>query len=227
MSAELQTPVGTVPLALDSGPEDDQHTEGGGDVLPSAQTVQRIVRHELKEDGQHVLAVTVAYTERSSVVAAGDVENPGTRRTFKKLYQFSAQPAIGVRTKIGEFKRGVGKQGRGRRRFVLEAQLENLTETTVVLRDVGLVLADGLSCRSLNGGAAEEKVDGRHDEGHPLLAPQDVLQVAFVLEQKSEEEELGVKRDRVMLAQVKIDWRGPMGEKGELITGWLGAKART
>lgn len=212
ISAELQTPGGAIPLEL-SGQATPPETED----LASGETVQSIVRHDLREDGQHVLAVTVTYTET----------RPGKEeaqpRTFRKLYQFVAQPAVGVRTKIGEIRRPAS----GARKFVLEAQVENLTEATVVLDTVSLNLAKALGSKSLNWDAEWAKAKNEKMQGSekPVLAPQDVMQVAFVLEQL-EGETLEEQRGRILLAQVHIDWRSPMGEKGELTTGWLGCKAR-
>lgn len=208
MTAELQTPGGTTPLELAG------HDDTALETVKAGQTVQKVVRHDLREDGQHVLAVTVKYTE------IHDDEDEGTKRTFRKLYQFVAQPAVGVRTKIGELRRGAS----GTRKFVLEAQLENLTEATVVIDTVTLNLAGGLGSKSLNQDAdwvVDKDTVGRKS----VLIPQDVWQVAFVLEQK-EGEDLEEKGRMILLAQVHIDWRGPMGEKGELTTGWLGCKSR-
>ena len=206
ISAELQAPGGATPLEL-SG-----QAAATAEAVSSGETVQSIVRHDLREDGPHVLAVTVTYAE----VDPGQEEE--RRRTFRKLYQFVAQPAVGVRTKISEVKRKASRA----RMFVLEAQLENLTETTVMLDTVTLNLAQGLA-RNTNWEAGLSEKDDGASSTKPVLAPQDVMQVAFVLDQ-IDGKELDEKRERVLLAQVHIDWRGPMGEKGELTTGWLGCK---
>lgn len=227
VTAELQTPVGAVALDLLNGHEEyHDHTAASSGQIEPGQTVQKIVQHDLREDGQHVLAVTVTYTERPS--DSEEVED-GLKRTFRKLYQFIAQPAVGVRTKISELRKKASAEAAKDRRFVLEAQLENLTETSVVLEGVQLILAKGLRSSSLNWDAEwmKQKIEKENipGKGRPVLAPQDVMQVAFVLEQ-NEGEQLEEKRDRVLLAQAHIDWRGPMGEKGELTTGWLGCKSR-
>lgn len=182
--------------------------------------MQRVVRYDLREDGQHVLAVTVTYTETGAGTGEAEGEEEGTKRTFRKLYQFTAQPAVGVRTKIGELK----PKSSGTRKFVLEAQLENLTEATVVLETVTLNLAKGLRSKSLNGDDEWSREIGVKRQ-KTVLAPQNVMQVAFLLEQR-DGEGLEEKSVRVLLAQVHIDWRGPLGEKGELTTGWLGCRGR-
>ncbi|KAI4848622.1 hypothetical protein E4T44_03828 [Aureobasidium sp. EXF-8845] len=200
LSAELQVPSGSIALPLE-GPDAAEEQ----DVQP-AQTLQRVVRHELREDGPHVLAVTVTYQETRD-----DATN---KRTFRKLYQFVAQPALGVRTKVGDL--AAKKDTPDARRFVLEAQLENLTEKSVVLEKVTVSTTQSLTSKSLNWNEADDK---------PVLNPQDVMQVAFTLQQM-QGEQLDEKNGRTILAQLHVDWRSPMGEKGSLTTGWLASRAR-
>ncbi|PNS19438.1 hypothetical protein CAC42_7282 [Sphaceloma murrayae] len=203
VEAELQTPGenGTIPLVVhsaDDAAEDDTRLDRGA-------SRQSIICHDLKEEGPHVLAVTVTYAEH---------EREERRvRTFRKLYQFAAQQAVGVRTKIGELRwAGSGMQGITRRKsFAVEAQIENLTEENVVVEDVKLELGRGVGCKGLNG------------DGGRWLAPGDVEQVAFRLE---EEGQLEVEAGRWVLAQLKVDWRMGMGQDGTLKTGWLGCLKR-
>ncbi|PSK53143.1 hypothetical protein B9Z65_3343 [Elsinoe australis] len=202
VEAELQTPTEQSGIRLEvvgSGPD-----KAG--TLDKGRSRQGVIRHDLKEEGPHVLAVTVTYTERE------EGEESRTRM-FRKLYQFAAQQAVGVRTKIGELRHGTPEQGR---RFVVEAQIENLTEQNVVLD--GVVLEVGRKVRStgLNGDGEERK----------WLAPGDVEQVAFRLEQVVGEGELDMEGARFVLAQLKVDWRMGMGQDGTLRTGWLGCLKR-
>ncbi|KAI4844039.1 hypothetical protein E4T44_06424 [Aureobasidium sp. EXF-8845] len=199
LSAELQVPSGSIALPLE-GPDAAEEQ----DVQP-AQTLQRVVRHELREDGPHVLAVTVTYQETRD-----DATN---KRTFRKLYQFVAQPALGVRTKVGDL--AAKKDTPDARRFVLEAQLENLTDKSVVLEKVTVSTVQSLTSKSLNWNEADDK---------PVLNPQDVMQVAFALQQM-QGEQLDEKNGRTILAQLHVDWRSPMGDKGSLTTGWLASRA--
>ncbi|KAF2220079.1 hypothetical protein BDZ85DRAFT_321548 [Elsinoe ampelina] len=187
------------------GDGDGGAREGGGDgkwmgqgrELDRGKSRQGIIKYDLKEEGPHVLAVTVTYTE-----VEGEEER---RRTFRKLYQFSAQQAVGVRTKIGELK---GFKTKG---FAVEAQVENLTAGEVVLEAVRLEMAEGVAGCGLNG-------------DRMWLGPGDVEQVAFRLE---EEGEIKVEGGRYVLAQLKVDWRMAMGQDGTLKTGWLGCLKRS
>lgn len=132
--AEMQTPSQVASLEL--VPVDDTAQADG---LQRGQSLQKIVRFDLKEEGNHILAVSVSYTETwmggDSQAASGRV------RTFRKLYQFVAQPCLSVRTKASELSplevedKSLGPYGRARLlRFALEAQLENVGDGPVVVK---------------------------------------------------------------------------------------------
>lgn len=123
IQGDMQTPSNPTGSPLDLAGADG---EVEGPVSPApGQSLQRILRFELKEEGNHVLAVTVTYTE----TALGEGRASGGRvRTFRKLYQFVAQQLLSVRTKAGEL-----SQKDGLSRYLLEAQLENMGEVAVCL----------------------------------------------------------------------------------------------
>ncbi|KAK3050497.1 hypothetical protein LTR09_008409 [Extremus antarcticus] len=212
MTAELQTPGTPEGKAVELfGADGVVGEEGDGGVeLGPGETIQRTLCHELKEEGQHVLAVTLTYTEtlRSEEGASG-----GRARTFRKLYQFTAQPLVAVRSKVTERKKRGKEEGRS---WVLEAQVENVGETSVVLERLWLNMREGLVGKG---------VDGDDDGGDKtVLKAQDVEQVMFVLREEKEAED-GVE-GRVPLAQLNVEWRSALGEKGSLTTGWLASRAR-
>lgn len=126
IQGDMQTPSAPTGSPLDlTGPEgiaDDGKSPGPGESL------QRILRFELKEEGNHVLAVTVTYTE--TTLKGEGMAASGKVRTFRKLYQFVAQQLLSVRTKAG----GVGDG-----RFLLEAQLENMGEGSVSVEVISLL----------------------------------------------------------------------------------------
>ncbi|KAK0740576.1 hypothetical protein B0T18DRAFT_491190 [Schizothecium vesticola] len=163
ITAEMKTPgAAPVPatattstkLDLISPPGDD----GDADLPPGA-TRQRIVNFDLKEEGNYVLAVTVSYYEATDV--------SGRIRTFRKLYQFVCKASLIVRTKAGPLDAGEG----GRKRWVLEAQLENCAEERMWLERVVLEVERGLGYRDCNGWG-----EGRR----PVLGPGEVEQGFFV-----------------------------------------------
>lgn len=133
--AEMQTPSQTLTLELDPAGADMQ---AQGDLFQPGQTLQKIVRFDLKEQGNHVLAITVAYTETGST--GGQASN-GSARTFRKLFQFMAQQCLAVRTKTVELaplksSPDRGEQSGGRlspSRLLLEAQLENMSQELITL----------------------------------------------------------------------------------------------
>jgi hypothetical protein len=124
----MQTPSNPAgsPLDLTGSLNDGEDTASPG----PGESLQRILRFELKEEGNHVLAVTVTYTE--TALGEGKAAS-GRVRTFRKLYQFVAQQLLSVRTKAGEL-----TQQNGLSKYLLEAQLENMGEAAVCLevRDV-------------------------------------------------------------------------------------------
>lgn len=213
ITAELQTPTKQegVPLQLEYRPGTTE--EGGDDAadykLVPGGTLQRTLRYELKDEGPHVLAVTVSYTETLHNSEGG--ASGGRARTFRKLYQFVSQPLLAVRSKVTERKRPSRK---GARQWILEAQLENVGEVSVVVEDVLLKEQEGISSQAMNGQTDRDAI---------VLKPQDVEQVMFVLSEDSVAEDAALK---VTLGQVNINWRSGMGEKGNLTTGYLSSRGR-
>lgn len=119
----MQTPSNPTGSPLDLAGADEELEDA---VSPApGESLQRILKFELKEEGNHVLAVTVTYTE--TVLGEGRASG-GRVRTFRKLYQFVAQQLLSVRTKAGEL-----SQRNGMSRYLLEAQLENTGEAAVSL----------------------------------------------------------------------------------------------
>jgi trafficking protein particle complex subunit 13 len=131
--AEMQTPSQVVSLDL-------VPAEKSGRVvsLGRGQSYQKIVQFDLKEEGNHILAVSVSYTE--TMMAEDSQAASGRVRTFRKLYQFIAQPCLSVRTKASELtplevdNKSLGPYGKTRLlRFALEAQLENVGDGPVIV----------------------------------------------------------------------------------------------
>jgi hypothetical protein len=193
-------------LDLKGGRKKVDGSTGEEEDLAPGDTLQYTLSHDLKEEGAHVLAVTVSYTETSRTAEGG--ASGGRARTFRKLYQFVAQPLLAVRSKI------TAREGRGKendaRQWTLEAQLEHVGEVAVVLEKVWLKEEEGMKGRGLNG----KKV--------VVLKPSDVEQVMFLVEER-EKGRNGV--ERVPLGELNVDWRSAMGERGGLTTGCLSSRA--
>lgn len=244
IEAEMKNPATGTVTKLDLSPTTTTTTssppppppEGGSDGvdLEPGQTLQRIVNFHLKDEGNHVLGVTVSYYEAT--------ETSGRTRTFRKLYQFICKPSLIVRTKASplpslllsppatpppeaeqqqdeEKDKQVAETtktaGGPRRRWVLEAQLENCSEDAMELEGVRLDLEAGLRYRDCNW-----EVSG---SPRPVVHPGEVEQVCFVIEEDgvaSVHDEDG----RITFGILGIGWRGEMGSKGFLGTGRLGTR---
>lgn len=248
ITTEMQTPSNpagsALPLADGAGNTQDSEE---GSTLGTGESVQRIVQLDLKEEGNHILAVTVTYTETqrsSSGTGEGEALSPTTptagptkTRTFRKLYQFVAQQLLSVRTKTGTVPHGDGQKpaSAAAEQYVLEAQLENVGQAAVCLERVELNPRAPFNSTSLNWDMQEGQ-DERHPARAPLLNPRDVMQVAFLLQpqdgllEEKDADGADVRRlaeqQRIALGQLSIQWRGHMGDRGSLSTGLLSAKAR-
>ncbi|UNI20095.1 hypothetical protein JDV02_006220 [Purpureocillium takamizusanense] len=238
IEAEMKTPGLGAAHKLDLGPAPPHGEAGaaaaaavavGGVDLEPAGTLQKVVSFDLKEEGNHVLAVTVSYYEAT--------ETSGRTRTFRKLYQFICKASLIVRTKVGALPTSLHKQGEqtdggggGGQRWVLEAQLENCSEDVVQLEKVAMELEDGFRYKDCNWESS--------GSAKPVLQPGEVEQVCFLVEQqqqvdkaadngKAEDGEQPRPRGadgRVTFGVLGIGWRGEMGNRGFLSTGRLGAR---
>lgn len=223
IEAEMKIPSSPTPIHLSLGPdapEDDEKKEGekekGVDLEPS-KSLQKIVSFDLKEEGSHVLAVTVTYTETTPT--------SGRVRTFRKLYQFVCKGSMVVRTKTGLLPPSAAVNGKPMgRRWALEAQLENTGDETITLEMVLLETTEQFKNQGLNWDVAPEGVE----KERPVLMPGDVQQVCFVVEELLDEEGKGSEEidGRVIFGILSLGWRGPMGNKGCLSTGSLGARIK-
>ncbi|KAK4101357.1 hypothetical protein N658DRAFT_449056 [Parathielavia hyrcaniae] len=228
IQAEMKTPSSATPIKLpllpssssatnhdnnnhpaqdNSTSNDNDNSYSGVDLEEPGTSLQRILSFDLKEEGSHVLAVTVSYYEASAL--------SGRTRTFRKLYQFVCKASLIVRTKPGALP--VGRRAQ-QRRWVLEAQLENCGEEGVLLERVGLELEAGLGCEDCNGWGRRGKKKRK-----PVLQPGETEQVCFVIE----EEERGTAVEvegRLVFGILQIGWRSEMGNRGFLSTGKLGSR---
>ncbi|KAG9245292.1 hypothetical protein BJ878DRAFT_502253 [Calycina marina] len=222
MEAEMKIPSSATPIPLSFGTSEsdgsyeeevvdkevEKDKEEGVDLEPEA-SLQKIINFSLKEEGSHVLAVTVTYTETAGI--------SDRARTFRKLYQFVCKGCVVVRTKTGVLTTSSSAGGKGR--WTLEAQLENTGEETVMLDTVVLEANEGIKSQGLNWTMVRE---GESVE-RPILMPGDVQQVCFVVEEVGGKD-LKVVDGAVGFGILRLAWRGSMGNRGILSTGLLSAK---
>ncbi|KAF2085899.1 hypothetical protein K490DRAFT_58237 [Saccharata proteae CBS 121410] len=219
IAAEMQTPSSPngVPLELSVGAElkeaePPEVQPNAGVSLAPAESLQKIITFELKEEGSHTLAVTVTYTE-TQLAAEGKVAAGGR----------VPQGLISVKTKTSEL---AGKRGAGK--YVLEAQLENLGQGKISLEPVVMNVESPFKSTSLNMPINASEEEPPH---LPVLGPKDVMQVAFLLEQQ-EDADASVQTitptpgRRMLVRQLFVQWRSPLGGRGSLKIGPLYSKPR-
>ncbi|CAD6450412.1 b7d622d8-8007-4534-b3e5-c6149ae1fc57 [Sclerotinia trifoliorum] len=255
LTAEMKIPSTPNPISLPlSGPSQSPPTSTSGEESPetpiSQTSLQKVLHFDLKEEGAHVLAVTVTYTESSP-------SSPPRTRTFRKLYQFICKGCLVVRTKTGTLPSlkstssnrsstsipptSPSKETKRKRSYALEAQLENITEDNpITLTLVHLTTTEGFNATSLNwevvvSDSEKENGGGEAELERPVLAPGDIRQVCFLVEEKDPEgEKEGIQGEnekeseivdgRLIFGVLSIGWRGAMGNKGFLSTGNLGIR---
>ncbi|KAF5869326.1 putative duf974 domain-containing protein [Botrytis fragariae] len=243
LTAEMKIPSTPTPILLPlSGPESSPQvsTTSGEETseaeIISQSSLQKVLHFDLKEEGSHVLAVTVTYTESSP-------SSPPRTRTFRKLYQFICKGCLVVRTKIGPlpFPKSTSLNTSASKKYALEAQLENITEDNpITLTLVHLTTTKGFNATSLNWeivlSDSEKKNGGDVELERPVLAPGDIRQVCFLVEEKvtGDDEEVAdsveggkaseIVDGRLIFGVLSIGWRGAMGNKGFLSTGNLGTR---
>ena len=219
MDVEMQTPSAKIPLDLTPPPQDQKVS------IEPRQSLQKIVRFDLREEGKHVLEVSLSYSE--TTISKDRSASSGRVRTFRKLYQFPAQPCLGVRTKI-TYLPGTSTQQDSRPSYALEAQLENLADGPLSLERVSFNprSESALVVKSLNWDTADVGNGVSLLQESPYLSPRDVWQVAFLLssQQNPFPDNMLTKDDKTILGQLSLQWRTALGNKGYLSTGWLLAK---
>ena len=215
VEAEMQAPSGTT--TLDTSPS---HQEAA--KVNPGKSLQKIVRFELKEEGNHTLAVSLSYSE---TMTSKDQSASGRVRTFRKLYQFVARPCLGVRTKVSNLPPGDSRITLSQAaRYVLEAQLENFADETITLESATFNPKPAFQSTSLNWDADNPR---RHHKDKPSMALRDVLQIAFLVEQQKDGPSRETTKDgRTLLGNLDIQWMTVMGDRGFLSTSWLTTKKK-
>ena len=215
--AEMQTPSHTI--ALEPSPANEEAAREG---IALQESIQTVVHFDLREEGSHTLCVSVSYNE-SIISKEENVASSGRVRSFRKLYNFPVGPCLSVRTKATELPSLNDDPKNILERFALECQLENLADGMITIEKMVLEARLPFISRSINW-----------DTGHldvPRLAPREVSQIAFLLEEQLVEKSQGVKKEvtkdgRTILGVLTIHWRSTMGHLGVLSTGWLTSRRR-
>lgn len=214
VAAEMQAPSGMTPLEPTPIDEESQNHS-----MKPGESIQKIVRFDLREEGSHTLAVNLSYSE--TVISKDQSASSNRVRTFRKLYQFGCRPCLNVRTKVSSLPDNSQDH---LERFVVEIQLDNMADGTITLKKATFHPKPPFNSTSLNW-----DLEGSNAEhgNCPIMAPRDVLQIAFLVEQEADGPRKDITKDgRTILGQLSIQWRSMMGDPGFLTTGWLTTKRR-
>ena len=216
VGAEMQAPSGITTLEVSPPDPEAAKVSPGG-------SLQKIVRFELREEGNHTLAVNLSYSE--TTVSKDQSASSGRVKTIRKLYQLVARPCLGVRTKVSNLPSGYPDDTQPQTaRYALEAQLENFADRTITLDTATLNPKPAFKCTSLNWDA---KILDMHHSDKPSMAPRDILQIAFLIEQRKDGPGKEMTKDgRTLLGNLDIQWMTVMGDRGFLSTGWLTTKKK-
>lgn len=208
----MQTPSQTV--SLDLTPDHDEAVRVG---LAFGKSIQSILHFDLREEGSHTLCVNISYNE-SIQSNQENIPSGGRIRSFRKLYQFLVSPCLSVRTKASTLFGVDNNTSSHLSRYALECQLENLADGIITIEELSFEPRSPFKSTSINW-------DLSHVDA-PALAPREVTQVAFMIEQQHPQHASGagieVTQDgRTILGVLTIHWRSAMGHLGVLSTGWL------
>ncbi|KAJ7090197.1 hypothetical protein B0H15DRAFT_837467 [Mycena belliarum] len=220
MKVEMQTVTSKVMLA----------EFGGSDTkLAIGDTLERVVHHEIKELGQHVLACTVSYRlPPGSRIAPGPsegAEDPSLQ-TFRKFYKFAVTNPLSVKTKVHVPRSPSALMSKTEREKVfLEVHIQNLTTDTLWFESISFECADEWD-------AVDGNVFDVDPEGEPgtifsgstaLMQPQDMRQYIYILSRKSTTlmPTFPVPGSSIALGRLDISWRSSYGEPGRLLTSML------
>ncbi|KAI1000966.1 hypothetical protein K3495_g7230 [Podosphaera aphanis] len=212
IDAHMKTPSAERPVPLELDSAANVPVAAPERLLPSGQSLQRIINFALTEPGGHVLTVTVTYSETSPT--------SGRVRSFRKLYQFVCKNTVLVRTKATVLPTSAPTD---RRAWALEAQLENSGDDPLVLTAATLETTEAFTCQSLNRVTA---TDGAPSEDAPTLMPGDVNQVCFLITELNPPEAVKSSDGQLTFGSLAIHWRGSMGVRGFISTEALGARVR-
>lgn len=232
LAVEMQTPSHT--MGLDLSPTNEDAARNG---LARGRSIQAICHFDLREEGNHTLAVSVSYNESFQAVGGvggdtggvgrAEVASGGRVRSFRKLYNFSVDPCLSVRTKASELAAPLDEESDDKRstldRYALEVQLENLADGVITVEKL---VFDGklpFVSRSLNWDAEHVAI--------PTLAPREIGQVLFRIDELPPDEAQGTHKEvtkdgRNVLGTLTIHWRSAFGYLGILSTGWLTSRRR-
>lgn len=202
--------------------------EALADSLPGGDTLERVVHHEIKELGQHVLACTVTYrlppNARSVPGASEDVTDPSLQ-TFRKFYKFAVTNPLSVKTKVHTPRSPSALLSPlEKEKIFLEVHIQNLTQDAICFERMRLECTD--SWTVIDGNSLTDENDthkSMFSESMALMQPHDMRQYVYILTPKNIElfPPVHAPGSIIPLGRLDISWRSSFGEPGRLLTSML------
>lgn len=196
-------------------------------LLGPRENKQYIVEFETHEPGIHVISAVVTYSPKPANNDDDNQQPPPPPVSFTKNYRFTAEQGLYVRTKISPI---------GPDSCALEAQIENITDSTMTLETAEFMPPLGWISQNLNfdeplasasldppppttSTAATTGVPRNKLDYAPSLMPKEIWQFGFIV---SHDPDFTDTRQAVGMGKFSVSWRREyLGEKGWLMTGHL------
>ncbi|KAI0371753.1 DUF974-domain-containing protein [Pilatotrama ljubarskyi] len=217
---EMQTASSKALLAEFGGP--DQRLSVG-------ESLERVVSHEIKELGQHVLGCTVSYRVPPGIrhlpPQPAESQDPGIQ-TFRKFYKFAVTNPLSVKTKVHVPRSPAALLSiQEREKVFLEVHIQNLTQEAMWLERMQFECVENWQVQDANvlehaaAGSKEYLFSG----STALMQPQDLRQYIYILSPKLVPffPVTHAPGSILALGRLDISWRSNYGEPGRLLTSTL------
>jgi len=191
IKADLQTQTQRINLQPKLGDSNVELTPG--------KCYGQMVTHEIKETGQHILVCAVNYRTPD-----------GEKMYFRKFFKFPVNKPIDVRTKFYNAEDNLNND------VYLEAQIQNLCTSSIVLEKIIMEPSEGYSCKEIKPSTSAEE-----ETGNVYLQPKAVRQYLFCLSPVIFDSSLTHYRGVSSIGKLDMIWRSAMGERGRLQTSSL------
>nr|VWO98687.1 N/A [Ganoderma boninense] len=205
--------------------------EFGGSThrLAVGHSLEKVVSHEIKELGQHVLGCIVSYRMPPGMRAPPgqptDTQDPSIQ-SFRKFYKFAVTNPLSVKTKV-HLPRSPSAllSTQEREKVFLEVHIQNLTQDAMWLERMQFECVDGWQVQDTN--SLENPASGSKEPlfsgSTALMQPQDVRQYIYILLPVSLPPFPITHAPGAILGLGRLDisWRSSYGEPGRLLTSTL------
>nr|XP_039260006.1 trafficking protein particle complex subunit 13-like [Styela clava] len=165
------------------------------DVLSPENSIDDVMRHEVKELGTHILVCSVSY------------KNAGVQNFFRKFFKFQVLKPLDVKTKFYNTEP---------HEVFLEAQIQNITNSAMCIEKVSFEPSSLYTTMPLN------TIDDQSTyESQPYLKPKDTRQYLYQLIMKPGSISKAFDKAPSAIGKLDIVWKTALGERGRLQTSQL------